>query len=314
MNEEIHIPVLLKAFLECFEGLHIKTFVDGTLGYGGHTQAILKAHPEIERLIAMDQDIYAINLAKERLKPFQDKITFVHRNYVMMDKVLSENGVDSVEGIFIDIGVSSMQLDTPERGFSFQKAGPLDMRMDVSQELTAATVVNNWPEADLEKIFREFGEIRRAKVLAKAICQWRRKQGIVTTEDLKEVLAPHVSREGRKIHPMTRVFQALRIAVNNELGVLEDFIPIAIDRLSPGGRMGVISFHSMEDRIVKNLFRELSGRAPKDFAVSLGGGETASSGSKRVKVLTKKPIVAERSEIRENPRSRSAKMRFIEKL
>jgi 16S rRNA (cytosine1402-N4)-methyltransferase len=290
-----HQSILVKEFLSFFSELAIRTFIDGTLGAGGHARVLLEAHPEIERLYGFDRDPEALEIAAETLNPFQERITLIQANFTDFELYVS----GPVEGIFLDLGVSSMQLDRPEKGFSLYKEGPLDMRMDPTSHPDAETVVNSYSEQDLGRIFREYGEEPRWRAAAKAIAQARAKKRLKTTTDLTEALK-HVltwgGRRGKKIHPMTLIFQALRIYVNDELKVLEKMLPKGIDALSPGGRFGVLTFHSLEDRIVKHTFRR--------FAAE----------EKAVKILTKKPLVADREETRRNPRSRSAKLRFIEKL
>lgn len=283
---------MVREILAFFEPLTLSRFVDCTLGYGGHAEAILLAHPELKRLIALDQDPLAQELSKERLLPFKEKIAFVLGNFRHLEQFIGE----PVEGIFMDIGVSSMQLDRAERGFSFSKEGPLDMRMDPSLPLSAADVVNRFPERTLAEIFRDLGEEPRARQAAGAIVQGRKKRQIETTSDLAALLADVLPRRrGKNIHPLTLVFQALRIFVNDELGALQEALPKAVDLLATGGRLGVLTFHSLEDRIVKQAFRTF-------------GAEN------RVKLLTKKPQVPSVEEMRRNPRSRSAKLRFLEKL
>jgi 16S rRNA (cytosine1402-N4)-methyltransferase len=290
----MHEPILVDAFLSFFQHKKITIFIDGTLGGGGHAQALLEKHPEIKRFYGLDQDELALQIATERLAPFSEKVRVVHGNFRKINELVNE---EQVEGIFLDLGVSSMQLDRPEKGFSLYKEGPLDMRMDSSQTLDAAKVVNTFSEKELGKIFRELGEEPKWRAAAKAVVEGRKKKRIKTTTDLTELLK-HVltwsGRKGKKIHPMTLVFQALRIFVNDELKAIEEAIPKAIDLLAPGGRLGVISFHSLEDRIVKQLFRH--------FALE-----------KKVALLTKKPLIASPEEVKRNPRSRSAKMRFVEK-
>ncbi|MCC5832639.1 MAG: 16S rRNA (cytosine(1402)-N(4))-methyltransferase RsmH [Chlamydiales bacterium] len=290
-----HQPILVKEFLSFFSEISIDRFIDGTVGAGGHARALLESHPEIERLYGFDRDPDALEIAGETLKPFQEKVTLVHANFLDFERYVPE----PVEGIFLDLGVSSMQLDRPEKGFSLYKEGPLDMRMDPTSRLNAEAVVNSYSERDLGRIFQEYGEEPRWRAAAKALVEARRKKRLKTTTDLTEALK-HVltwgGRRGKKIHPMTLVFQALRIYVNDELKVLERALPKGIEGLAPGGRFGVLTFHSLEDRIVKQTFRR--------FAVE----------EKSVKVLTKKPMTADGEEVRRNPRSRSAKLRFIEKV
>jgi len=290
-----HEPILVKEFLSFFSELTLRHYIDGTVGAGGHAHAILEAHPEIERLYGFDRDPEALEIAGETLKSFQEKITLIHSNFLDFDQYVPE----SVEGIFLDLGVSSMQLDRPEKGFSLYKEGPLDMRMDPTSHPDAEEVVNHYSEKELGQIFREYGEEPRWRQAAKAIVEARRKKRLKTTTDLTEALKLVLTwggRRGKKIHPMTLVFQALRIFVNDELKGLEKAIPKGIEALAPGGRFGVLTFHSLEDRIVKHTFRR--------FAME----------EKVVKVLTKKPLIAGEEETRRNPRSRSAKLRFIEKL
>jgi 16S rRNA (cytosine1402-N4)-methyltransferase len=283
----MHIPVLLEEILSFFRGRKLTTFIDGTLGAGGHSRAILEEHPEIELLIGFDQDKSALELAKQNLSPFRDKIRFVHSNFEHIKQHVRE----PVDGILLDLGVSSMQLDTDSRGFSFLREGPLDMRMNQDTPFSAEDIVNSWPEVDLANVIYELGEERRSRQVAKAICQARRKERITTTTQLAAIVEAVIPRRGR-IHPATLVFQGLRLAVNRELDVIKTVLPDAIDLLAPHGRLGVISFHSLEDRIAKETFKQ----------------------NTHIQILTKKPLVANQEECRQNPRSRSAKLRFCEKL
>lgn len=307
-----HTSVLLQEVLHFFEGRIIHKFIDGTLGAGGHSEAILRAHPEIEQLIGIDQDPVARAIAKERLAPWADKVRIVTGNFADLDKHLSALEIDRVDGILLDLGVSSMQFDMPEKGFSFMRDGPLDMRMDPTKDLTAAYIINHWSEHDLGRIFRDYGEEKRWRPAAYAIINSRKIAPITTTFELatalSQALKPHPFKKG--IHPLTLVFQALRIAVNAELEVLESIIPTAIDKLSIGGCLGVISFHSLEDRIVKNAIRFAA--SDKMDTSGLGGGLFLDK-EPIVNILTKKPITPTTVEIEENPRSRSAKLRVIEK-
>ena len=290
-----HEPILVEQFLTFFQEKSIRVFIDGTVGAGGHAKALLTAHPEIERFYGLDQDDLALQIAEENLRPFSHKVRLVQGNFRRMRDLVAEEKID---GLFLDLGVSSMQLDRPEKGFSFSKEGPLDMRMDPSLEKDAAYVVNFFPEKELGRIFQELGEERRWRAAAKALVEARKKKRLKTTLDLVEALKGVLTwggRGGKKIHPMTLVFQALRIFVNDELGAIQKAIPQGIDWLSTGGLMGIISFHSLEDRIVKHTFKEA---AQQD----------------RVLLLTKKPLIADSAEVRRNPRSRSAKMRFLEKV
>jgi 16S rRNA (cytosine1402-N4)-methyltransferase len=280
-----HISVLQHEVVQAFDGVELRVFFDGTLGAGGHAEAILAAHPEIEKYIGCDRDPRAHELAGRRLVKFGKKVELVRGSYSDLDQLYE----GEIDGFLIDIGVSSMQIDEKERGFSFRFDGPLDMRMDPDGDLTAAMIVNRWPEKELERIFREYGEERQARRAAEAIIKARKKRKIETTNELIEVVKP-VLKWG-KIHPATLIFQALRIAVNDELGELERGLKAAAKKLRPGGRLAVITFHSLEDRMVKHGLRA----------------------DKTVKVLTKKPIVPSEAEIRANPRSRSAKLRVAEK-
>lgn len=280
-----HVPVLVREVLEVFRERTLHTFFDGTLGAGGHAKALLEAHPEIERYIGVDRDPRAHELASLNLAPWVEKVEFVRRGYAEVVKKV----VGCIDGFLIDVGVSSMQLDEGERGFSFMKDAPLDMRMDPEARLTAAEIVNRFSEKELARILFEYGEERRSRQVAKAIVEARRKRQIRTTGELVEIIKPFATKG--KLHPATLTFQALRIVVNDELGQLERGLHAAIDKLCPEGRMAVISFHSLEDRIVKNVFRD----------------------SDELKVLTKKPIGPSAEEARANPRSRSSKLRAAEK-
>lgn len=305
-----HISVLLPEILNFFKNVKISTFIDGTLGAGGHSEAILNSHPEIERFIAIDQDPQAIEIAKKRLEKWQNKVHYFHSNYAQIDPVLAQLGIKKVDGILLDLGVSSMQLDQPEKGFSFSQEGPLDMRMNPSDELTAAEIVNTWPEKDLGRIFREYGEEKRWRAAAYAIIKAREQKQLTTTKELADVLRPVLFSKKKGINPLTLIFQALRICVNSELEVLSKTLPTAIERLNPGGRLAVISFHSLEDRIVKNVMRF----AASDKEDTSGIGGIFIDKEPQVKLLTSKPVAPSEEEIAQNPRSRSAKLRVIEKL
>ncbi len=307
----MHIPVLMNEVIECFNPLSLSFFFDGTLGAGGHAAALLEAHPEIACYIGVDQDEYALSVAKERLKTWSRRVLLKHANFSMLDNLLKEQSIIGVSGILVDLGVSSMQLDQRDRGFSFMQEGPLDMRMDTTGSQTAADIVNEWTEKELGLIFRKYGEEKQWRAAARAIVNAREQSPFKTTLDLKKVLLPVLSRHPKKgINPLTLVFQALRIAVNRELEVLELFLPKAIDLLEPGGRLAVISFHSLEDRIVKEAMRF----AASDKWDTSGIGGVFLDKKPLVKLITKKPIEAALSEIESNPRSRSAKLRICEKL
>jgi 16S rRNA (cytosine1402-N4)-methyltransferase len=297
-----HKSVLYDEVLEAFQERPIRYFIDGTLGAGGHSEGILKAHPEIILLTGYDQDEQALSIAEERLKPFKDKLKTIHSNFSKIK--------GPADGILVDLGVSSMQLDQAEKGFSFMKDGPLDMRMNKQDPLTAAEILNTWPEADIARVFRDYGEEKKWRRAAWIVVQERKIKPFNRTEDLVQILEPALRNYKEKIHPLTRVFQALRIAVNRELEVLELFLPAALKALNPGGRLAVITFHSLEDRIVKHFFRQ----AASDKVSTEGIGGLFLEKIPEISILTSKPIIPTDEEIEINPRSRSAKLRVIEKI
>ncbi|MCB1111299.1 MAG: 16S rRNA (cytosine(1402)-N(4))-methyltransferase RsmH [Chlamydiales bacterium] len=301
-----HISVLLDPILECFAKKSLNIFVDATLGAGGHAAAILEAHSELKRFIGIDQDPEALTIAGKRLAPWRDKVELFRGNYSERIADLPDN----IDGVLMDLGVSSMQLDRPEKGFSFMNDGPLDMRMDPSNPLSAEVVVNTWPEKDLARIIRDYGEEKRWRQAARAIVNGRKEKPITTTRQLVDLLRPVLYNPKKSIHPVTLVFQALRICVNDELGVLERSLPKLVDHLAPGGLLAVITFHSLEDRIVKNFFRF---EASDKYDTS-GIAGVFRDKEPRVLPVTRKPITANEQEIAENPRSRSAKLRIVEKL
>lgn len=284
-------------------------YVDGTLGGGGHTAEILRANPG-NRVIGIDRDSDALKAAGEFLKPFGDRVSFVRDDFRNIKKAVEGLGAGPVDGVILDVGVSSYQLDSAERGFSFRMDAPLDMRMDTRQAETAASLVNSLDEQDLERIFREFGEEAFARRVAKAIVARRATKHIETTGELVDIVLFAIPKKfhGKRIHPATKVFQALRIAVNDELESLKQGITGGMGVLKTGGRMVVISFHSLEDRIVKNSFREASTGCvcPPKFPVCVCGRKPAA------KLLTRKAVTASEEEIERNPRARSAKLRAIE--
>jgi 16S rRNA (cytosine1402-N4)-methyltransferase len=306
-----HLSVLLNEILSFFEGRSLRFFVDGTLGAGGHAEAILSQHPEIEKFIGIDQDPSALAIAEQRLAPWKSKIALRQGNFTQISTFLDQLKIQEADGILLDLGVSSMQFDLPEKGFSFMHDGPLDMRMDPENPLTAKEIVNTWEEEELGRIFRDFGEEKQWRLAARALVNARKKQPIQTTHELLNILYPVLHRKAKKgLNPLTLVFQALRICVNSELEVLEEVLPRAIERLSPEGRLAVISFQSLEDRIVKNLFRyEASDREDSAGLAGLFLCKT-----RTLKILTKKPIIPQEKEVKTNPRSRSAKLRVVEKL
>ena len=306
-----HVSVLLR---ETIEGLNIRPdgiYADGTLGGGGHASEVAARLTEGGRLIGIDQDADAIAAATERLKPFGDRVTIVRDNYVNMKHVLADLGIEAVDGICLDLGVSSYQLDTAERGFSYMEDAPLDMRMDRRADRTAANLVNECPEQELFRIIRDYGEDRFAKNIAKHIVKARERKAIRTTGELADIIRGAIPMKIQVTggHPAMRTFQALRIALNGELQVLEDSIDEMIGLLKPGGRICIITFHSLEDRIVKNGFRrnESPCTCPPGFPVCVCGKKS------RGMVITKKPILPTEEETEENPRSRSAKLRIFER-
>lgn len=305
--EYTHKPVLLD---ECMEALRIRpegTYVDGTLGRGGHSREIAK-RLTTGRLICIDRDMAAIEAARERLAPWMDRVTLVHSNFSELAGVLA--GEDGVDGLLFDLGVSSPQLDDASRGFSYKKEAPLDMRMDRSASLTAREVVNAWSCEELRRILFAFGEERYAPAIARAIVRARERRPIETTWELvdviKSAMPPAALRE--KQHPAKRSFQAIRIAVNGELDALPPMLRAAADKLRPGGRLAVITFHSLEDRIVKRTLRELAQgcTCPPGFPVCVCG--------KKPLVRLGKPVTPTAAEVEENPRARSARLRTAEKL
>ena len=306
-----HVSVLLR---ETIEGLNIRPdgiYADGTLGGGGHASEVAARLTEGGRLIGIDQDADAIAAATERLKPFGDRVTIVRDNYVNMKHVLADLGIEAVDGICLDLGVSSYQLDTAERGFSYMEDAPLDMRMDRRADRTAADLVNDCTEQELFRIIRDYVEDRLAKNIAKHIVKARERKAIRTTGELADIIRGAIPMKIQVTggHPAMRTFQALRIALNGELQVLEDSIDEMIGLLKPGGRICIITFHSLEDRIVKNGFRrnESPCTCPPGFPVCVCGKKS------RGTVITKKPILPTEEETEENPRSRSAKLRIFER-
>ena len=306
-----HISVLLN---ECLEGLNIKEngiYVDGTLGGAGHSSEILKRLSNEGRLIGRDQDTDALKAAKERLKNYSN-VTFVHSNFSSIENVLNNLNIDGVDGILMDLGVSSYQLDEGERGFSYMKDAPLDMRMNRDKDFSAYNVINEYSEEDLYRIIRDYGEEKFARRIASFIVENRQEKNIETTLELVEIIKSAIPAKARREgpHPAKRTFQAIRIEVNSELSILNKTIEDGVGKLNKGGRMAIITFHSLEDRIVKNKFRDLavSCRCPKEFPVCVCGEKA------KVKVISRKAIEPTKEEVDINPRSRSAKLRVIEKL
>lgn len=306
----LHTSVLLNEVIAAFSGSRLNVFIDGTLGLGGHSEAILTQHPEIQTFIGIDQDPLALKYATDRLSPWKNKIHLIQGNFKSIKKFADSLGITQVDGILFDLGVSSIQFDEGERGFSFMKDGPLDMRMDTNSSLDASMIVNTWSEAELSKIFREYGEEAQWKQASRLIIQARQEKSIKTTHQLVKILEPLGKWHKRRIHPATLVFQALRIAVNDELNVLDQVLPISTQLLGSGGKMAIISFHSKEDRRVKEFFRE----SASDKVSTSGRGGVFLDKIPKVRMITRKPIMPSEEEIERNPRSRSAKMRVIEKL
>ena len=306
-----HIPIMLDDVLE---GLAIKpdgTYVDGTLGGAGHSYEIAKRLSDKGCLIGIDQDIDAIKAATERLKDFQN-IHIVRNNYVNIKSVLKELGIEKVDGILLDIGVSSYQLDNSERGFSYREDAPLDMRMDQSGDYTAQDIVNDYSEEELRRIISLYGEEKFAGRIASNIVKARETKRIETTFELNEIIKASIPAAARRTggNPSKKTYQAIRIELNRELTVLEDALTDMIDALNPGGRLAIITFHSLEDRIVKNAFRTAENPCicPPEFPVCTCGRKP------KGKVITRKPIVADSEELERNPRSSSAKLRVFERI
>lgn len=306
-----HRSVLLD---ETIAGLEIKPdgiYVDGTLGGGGHSYEICKRLSDKGRLIGIDQDAAAIEAATGRLREFKDKVTIIRSNYCEMKQQLNSIGVTSVDGIVLDLGVSSYQLDTADRGFTYREDAPLDMRMDQRQTRTAKDIVNGYSEKELYGIIRDYGEDKFAKNIAKHIVRARQEKPLETTGELINVIKAAIPMKVRAVggHPAKRTFQAIRIELNNELGVLTDSLDTMIDLLNPKGRICIITFHSLEDRIVKNSFRKNENpcTCPREFPVCVCGNKP------KGKVITRKPVLPGETELMENKRSKSAKLRIFER-
>ena len=307
-----HRPVLLEESVRLLAPERGGLFVDATLGLGGHSEAILEASTET-RVVGFDRDPEALALASERLARFGPRFRAVHSDFRESARVLAEQGERELSGVLADLGVSSLQFDSPARGFSFRHDAPLDMRMDSgSDEETAAELLARLPEEEIARIIYEYGEERRSRRIARWIVE-RREEGrpVETTKDLADLAARAAGhKRGERIHPATRTFQALRIAVNRELEGLGEFVETSVDLLGAGGRLAVISFHSLEDRIIKRTLRRLAGQCECDPRLPV-----CSCGARRaVEILTRRPVVAGERELEENPRARSAKLRACEKL
>lgn len=306
-----HRPVLLD---ECIEALNIRPdgiYLDGTLGRAGHSREIAR-RLTTGRLICVDRDQAALDAAQDRLKDWMDRVTLVHSNFDQLDAILDRLGLAGVDGMLFDLGVSSPQLDDGSRGFSYMADAPLDMRMDRSEGLTAADVVNQWSQEELRRILSQYGEERYAPSIAAAIVRRRQDKPIETTLELVDIIKSAMPARAlkEKQHPAKRSFQAIRIAVNGELEELPPMLRAAAQRLHPGGRLAVISFHSLEDRIIKKTMQELATgcTCPPNFPVCVCGKKP------QMKLVSRKPIVATEAELTYNPRARSAKLRVAEKL
>lgn len=309
--ENLHKSVLLDETLRMLAPAADEIFVDCTLGLGGHTEAILQTADGV-RVIGIDQDTEAIRLATERLNPFGERVKIFHANFAQIKSVLAEAGVQRVNGVLADLGVSSLQFDDPKRGFSFRFDAPLDMRMDAASDYeTAAEMLERLSEEEIADVIYKYGEERMSRRIARRIV-WKREIGepVRTTRELAETVEKAIGRKPKdKIHPATRTFQALRIAVNREIEILEEFIRDAVDSLKTGGRLAVITFHSLEDRVVKQTFQKLAGKCecPPRLPQCVCGA------TREIEILTRKPIVPFDSETAENPRARSAKLRVCKK-
>lgn len=306
-----HKSVLLE---ECIENLQIKPdgiYVDGTLGGGGHSYEICRRLSDKGRLIGIDQDSAAIEAAGRRLEEFAGKVTIVRSNYCEMRAELAKLGITSVDGVILDLGVSSYQLDDADRGFTYREDTPLDMRMDQRQPFSARDVVNEYSEMELYRIIRDYGEDKFAKNIAKHIVSARKEKAIETTGELIHIIKAAIPAKVRAVggHPAKRTFQAIRIEVNHELDVLRDSLDDMIDMLNDGGRICIITFHSLEDRIVKTIYRKNENpcTCPREFPVCVCGKKSKGT------VITRKPIVPGEEELEENPRSKSAKLRVFER-
>ena len=318
------MSVMMDEILEAFRDVRARTHVDGTLGAGGHARAMIEAHGEMEHFIGFDVDASAHALARPRLERARAatrgdeatttlRLSLVEANFRRMREALRALDVDGVDSVVLDLGVSSMHLDRAERGFSFMNDGPLDMRMGESATTTAEEIVNAWPEEEIGRILREYGEEKHWRLLARRICERRAEKEIRTTRELVDAIG-NVPGKWGSIHPATRTFQGIRIAVNDELGAVEDVIPAAIEALRPGGRLAIISFHSLEDSIVKRRFRHFAGRAEPPSEEVNRYMPQPEAPPKIVKLITRKPKVPTSAEIDVNVRSRSAKLRVCEKL
>ena len=307
MNDSPHQPVLYKEIIHALQPRRAGRYVDGTLGAGGHARGILEASAPDGQLLGLDVDPQALTLARKNLAPYEERIHLAQASYTSLSAQLAQRQWDAVDGIVLDLGTSSMQFDTPERGFSFMHDAPLDMRFGPHALLTAADLVNKYSERELADLIYRYGEERESRKIARAIVKAR---PLHTTRELVAVIESVSPRRGDRVHPATKTFQALRIAVNEELASIEEVLPQAVAALSAGGRLAVISFHSLEDRIVKDFFREQS----KDLVNPPYERMYEVERKAIVKEINRKPITPTDEEIQTNPRARSAKLRIVEKL
>ena len=307
-----HIPVLFHEIMDIMAPKAGEVFVDCTLGGGGHSRGFLERMGDDGRLIGIDQDTNALKAAQDNLAEFGDRVTYVHSNYNNLDEILNQYAPDGVDGILFDIGVSSHQLDEKDRGFSYMQDAPLDMRIDQSRKFSAWDVVNTYSEDELHRIIKEYGEERWAKRIAKFIVDFRKDKPVDTTGELVDIIKRAIPKGAREegSHPAKRTFQAIRIEVNDELGVLTRTISVAAKHLKKGGRLGIISFHSLEDRIVKEQFRYLASDCICPPELPFCQCDKVSE----VKILTRKPVTATEEELAANSRSKSAKFRAVEKI
>ena len=307
-----HVPIMLDQVLENLDIKADGVYVDGTLGGAGHSNEIIKKLSSGGRLVGIDQDDDAIRTAGARLQKYKDRVDIVKANYVNMNPVLDELGIGKVDGILLDLGVSSYQFDNADRGFSYRMDAPLDMRMDRSSDYTAEDIVNDYSEAELRRIIKDYGEEKFAGRIAAEIVRTREKDRIKTTFELNDIISRAIPAAARRHggHPSKKTYQAIRIELNNELSVLSDSIDGMIERLKPGGRLCIITFHSLEDRIVKNAFKNAENpcTCPPEFPVCVCGKKP------KGRVITRKPIEADEKEREINPRSTSAKLRVFEKI
>ena len=312
MLEFAHIPVLYREIMEIMAPKAGETFVDCTLGGGGHSKGFLERTSPNGRLIGIDQDLEALEAAKENLAQFGERVSYIHSNYENLSEILVKEAPEGVDGILFDIGVSSHQLDDAERGFSYMHDAPLDMRMDQTKDFSAYEVVNRYSEDELYRIIRDYGEENWAKRIAQFIVEKRKIKAIETTGELVDIIKAAIPKKARMdgSHPAKRTFQAIRIEVNGELEVLEKTIEQAVKNLKKGGRLGIISFHSLEDRIVKEKFKYLAAKCicPPEMPICCCNKVA------EVKILTKKPITAQNDELMSNLRAKSAKFRAVEKI